>query len=191
MDIRQFFFNFRSYTPIPLIIAVLILAEPNWISFPVGIGIAILGEIIRILSVAHAGSATRTTSGAGGDELVMTGPYAYLRNPLYLGNFLMTAGLCIAAWPWMPWLLVITVVLFLVQYSLIINLEEEYLAKTFSQTYQKYKENVPRIIPRFPKYASGQDRLPSLKKAFRSEKSTLTSFFVVSLFIFLRWQIWS
>ena len=191
MDIRQFFFNNRSYTPIPLIIAVLVLAEPNWISFPIGIGVAILGELIRILSVAHAGSATRTTSGAGGDELIMTGPYAYHRNPLYLGNFFLTIGLCVAAWPWMPWMLLITFLLFVFQYAFIIHLEEEFLKGKFVQIYQLYSQNVPRVFPRLKKYRSGQNRIPSLRKALHSERSTLTSFFLVTILIFLRWRLWS
>ncbi|HDL19343.1 MAG TPA: isoprenylcysteine carboxylmethyltransferase family protein, partial [Bacteroidetes bacterium] len=151
---------------------------------------SVVGELIRIRAVAHAGSATRTTSGAGGEELVMTGPYAFMRNPLYLGNFLMASGLCIAAWPWMPWMLLLLFVLFVVQYAFIISLEEEYLQKNFGEIYQTYRQNVPRILPKLPSYNSGQERIPSLQKALHSERSTLTSFIFVSLLIFLRWQLW-
>ena len=133
MDIRKFFFDNRSYTPIPLIIAVLILAQPTWNTFLIGISISVVGELIRIRAVAHAGSATRTTSGAGGEELVMTGPYAFMRNPLYLGNFLMASGLCIAAWPWMPWMLLLLFVLFVVQYAFIISLEKNFCRITFAK----------------------------------------------------------
>ena len=156
----------------------------------IGIGIAILGELLRLWAVAHAGSATRTTSGAGGDELIMTGPYAYLRNPLYLGNFIMTSGLCLAAWPWMPWMLLIVFCLFIVQYGLIVSLEEEFLRSKFAQVYLQYCQNVPRFLPRLTLYGSGQERLPSFRKALRSERSTLTSFILVSVLIFLRWRIW-
>jgi protein-S-isoprenylcysteine O-methyltransferase Ste14 len=191
VDIREVVFNNRSYTPIPIIIVTLILAQPNWISFVLGILIALTGEAVRLWAVSHAGSATRTTSGAGGDELIMTGPFAHTRNPLYLGNFLLTIGLCIAAWPWMPWMLIIVIGLFIFQYSLIISLEEEYLRNKFSQLYQEYLQNVPRFIPRFKPYNSQQNRIPCFTKALRSERSTLTSLTVVSLLILLRWQVWS
>lgn len=190
MDIRKFFFDNRSYTPIPLIIAVLILAHPTWHTFLTGIAISVVGELIRVWAVAHAGSATRTTSGAGGEELVMTGPYAFIRNPLYLGNFFMASGLCIAAWAWMPWMLLLLIVLFVIQYALIINLEEEYLRNNFGDIYRTYVQNVPRILPKLMPYNSGQERFPSLQKALHSERSTLTSFISVSLLIFLRWQLW-
>ncbi len=191
MDIRKFFFDNRSYTPIPLILGVLILADPGWISFCSGIGVALLGEAIRIWAVSHAGSATRTTSGAGGETLIMTGPFAYIRNPLYAGNFLMSTGLCLAAWPWMPWMLLITIMLFSFQYSLIIHLEEEYLTGKFPQLYQQYLSNVPRIIPRLSKFSGGQEVSVSISRAIRSERSTIASFVIVTLFIFLRWHFWS
>ena len=167
------------------------LAKPTEFSLVVGMTIAVLGEIIRIWAVAHAGSATRTTSGAGGDELVMTGPYGHVRNPLYVGNFFLSTGLCIAAWPWMPWMLLITTLLFGFQYTLIIHLEEEYLHKRFSRLYHQYCQHVPRLFPRFSRYQSGQDRIPSFQKALHSERSTLTSFTLVTLFILLRWQMGS
>lgn len=191
MDIRRFFFDNRSYTPIPLILGVLILADPSWISFCSGIGVALLGEVIRIWAVSFAGSATRTTSGAGGDTLIMAGPYGYMRNPLYAGNFLMSTGICLAAWPWMPWMLLITIMLFIFQYSLIISLEEEYMSKKFPQLYQQYLSNVPRIIPRLSKFSDDREWSVSISKGIRSERSTIASFVFVTLFIYLRWHFWS
>ncbi len=190
MDPRKLIFDYRSYTPIPLLVVVLILAQPSGWSLILGISLAIVGELLRLWAVAHAGSATRTTAGAGGDELVMTGPYAHLRNPLYLGNFFMTTGLGVAAWAWMPWMLLIIFLLFAVQYGMIVSLEEEYLRSKFAQLYAQYCHNVPRYLPRLKPFRSGQERLPSLNKALRSERSTLASFVLVSLLIFLRWRIW-
>ncbi|MDQ7051390.1 MAG: methyltransferase [candidate division KSB1 bacterium] len=107
MDIREVFFNYRSYTPIPLLIALLIFAEPTATTYTAGLLLVILGEVLRTWAVRHAGGATRTTSGVGGDDLITHGPFAYVRNPLYLGNFFLGTGLVIMAWAWMPWMLLV------------------------------------------------------------------------------------
>ncbi|OQX58682.1 hypothetical protein B5M50_03950 [candidate division KSB1 bacterium 4484_219] len=189
MDIRQFLFRHRSYTPVPLLIAILVLANPTWISFAVGIAIALTGELLRLWGVSYAGSATRTTGEVGGDELITSGPFAHVRNPLYLGNFLLTCGFCIAAWAWMPWMLLLAIGLFAFQYGLIISLEEDFLQEKFGEAYQKYYQQVPRLIPRCRSYPFHQNRKPDLKKALRSERSTFISFGLVTLVILLRWQV--
>ncbi len=191
MDIREVVFNNRSYTPIPLILALLILAHPTPTSFWLGLLIALAGELLRIWGVSHAGSATRTTSGAGGDELITSGPFAVVRNPLYLGNFLISIGFTVAAWAWMPWMLLLVFVLFVFQYGLIVSLEEEYLQKKFGPVYERYKNHVPRFLPRLRPWADADRRRANWKAAFRSEKSTLTSFVSFALILWARWKLFS
>lgn len=189
MKIRQAFFKYRSYTPIPLIIAALILAKTTWMSYLFGLAIACLGETIRIWAVRYAGGATRTTGRVGGDELVTNGPFAHVRNPLYLGNFMLSLGVLIMAWPWMPWLLIIYIIVFAIQYGCIISLEEEYLLSTFGGEYEDYFQAVPRFIPSISGYSKGS-RLPSfLAKALRTEKNTLQSFAFVTIAILIRWLL--
>lgn len=187
MDLREKIFNYRSYTPIPLAIAVIILAETTIWSFLLGFLLALLGEIIRIWGVSYAGSATRTTSSAGGEVLVTNGAYAYIRNPLYLGNFILSLGICIMAWAWMPWMLFLYIALFSFQYGLIISLEEEYLRKQFGKLYQDYCQNVPRFFPQIKPYQNRGNIPSNIKKALESEKSTLANIVVFSLIILLRW----
>lgn len=191
MDIREVVFNNRSYTPIPLILIVLILASPTWPAFLLGLGIALLGEMLRIWGVSHAGSATRTTSGAGGDDLITSGPFAYVRNPLYLGNFLITIGFTVASWAWMPWMLILVILLFGIQYWLIISLEEEYLSQHFGYKYQLYKNHVGRFLPRMVPWPDRDPRSGNWRAALRSEKSTLTSFVTFALVLWLRWKLFS
>ena len=112
MTVREFLFNYRSYTPIPILIVMLILATPTPASLITGFVIALSGEFTRIWAVKHAGGATRTTSGVGGSVLITHGPYGMTRNPLYVGNFLLSTGLVIMAWAWMPYLLLLFWVLF-------------------------------------------------------------------------------
>lgn len=187
MDIREFLFNYRSYTPIPILIVVLIFAAPTPASLIAGFVIALTGELTRIWAVKHAGGATRTTSGVGGSLLITHGPYGLTRNPLYVGNFLLSTGLVIMAWAWMPWLLLLFWLLFFLQYSMIISLEEDYLSEEFGETYTQYCATVPRIIPQLTTLAKQSVETMSFARALRVEKSTLTSFALVSLAIFLRW----
>ncbi|MBN1350940.1 isoprenylcysteine carboxylmethyltransferase family protein [candidate division KSB1 bacterium] len=189
MDIREKIFNYRSYTPIPLAIAVIILAETTIWSFFVGLVTAIVGESIRFWGVSYAGSATRTTSGAGGDVLVTNGAFAYVRNPLYLGNFILSLGVCIMAWAWMPWMLLLYIALFAFQYAMIISLEEDYLNQTFKDVYADYARHVPRFIPRVTPYRNRGKISPDTSAAFRSEKSTLMNIVAFSIIILVRWLI--
>lgn len=189
MNMRQFFFKYRSYTPIPLIIAALILADTTLYSFIGGLIIALSGESLRLWSVRYAGSATRTTGQVGADVLVTSGPYGYLRNPLYLGNFLLSFGILIMAWPWMPWLLLIFLLLFYLQYGAIISLEEEFLREKFGLLYQEYENHVPSMVPRLRSWGRGDRQPTPLKKALRTERNSLQSFTVVTIAILLRWLL--
>ena len=189
MNIREILFNYRSYTPIPILIAVLILAAPTPATLSGGFVIALTGEATRIWAVKHAGGATRTTSGVGGSVLITHGPYGLTRNPLYVGNFLLSSGLVLMAWAWMPWMLLLFWGMFFLQYSMIISLEEEYLATEFGQQYEEYCKNVPRIIPQMTSFTKQTVETMPLAQALRVEKNTLTSFTLVSLAIFLRWLL--
>jgi protein-S-isoprenylcysteine O-methyltransferase Ste14 len=187
MNHRELFFKYRSYTPIPLILAALILAKTTWWSFIAGLLIAISGEAIRLWALRYSGSATRTTGRVGADELVTNGPYGRLRNPLYLGNFLLSMGVLVMAWPWMPWMLLILLAVFGVQYYNIITLEEDFLRKKFGTVYTEYEAAVPRVLPRLTSWGKG-DRVPtSLKKALRTERNSLQSLSAVTLILVLIW----
>lgn len=187
MSYREFFFTYRSYTPIPLLLAALIFARPTAASFLIGLLIAVMGESIRIWAVRYAGSATRTTGEVGADDLVTNGPYGYVRNPLYIGNFFISFGVLIMTWALMPWLLIVYLVLFFFQYSAIISLEEDFLKKKFSDQYAEYMRNVPRIIPRLTPWGRGDRQPTSLARALRTERRTLQSFSIVVLLVALRW----
>jgi protein-S-isoprenylcysteine O-methyltransferase Ste14 len=78
-------------------------------------------------------------------ELTQTGPYAYTRNPLYLGSMLMAAGFAVALLSW-PVALVLTVG-FVAIYVPVIASEERFLRATFPD-FDNYCRRVPRLIPR-------------------------------------------
>lgn len=175
MDIRNFFFKYRGFTPVPFVIIVLIYAKPSIISLVWGIAIMLIGEFIRIWGVAYAGGATRTRD-VGAPFLVTAGPFAHVRNPLYLGNMLMYSGAALIANIWLPWLVFATWIFFGIQYSLIVDLEEERLIELFGESYKKYKSTVPRFVPSFKALKEQTDTKPDYKMALKSEKSTFMSF---------------
>jgi len=174
-DPRDMFFRYRSYTPVPLVLLMLIFAKPTPASFAFGFPLAVAGELIRLWGVSIAGSETRVTGGVGASQLITSGPFAYVRNPLYLGNMLIYIGLGIASMALFPWLQVGALVFFLVQYRSIVSLEEEFLVKKFGDAYLRYRDAVPRFLPdgrKFPAAPAGQPE-PSWDRGLKSERRTL------------------
>lgn len=189
MDLRKILFKYRSYTPIPFIVAMILCAKPTIISILGGLVIVFIGEFIRLWGVSLAGSETRTTSGVGASHLVTSGPFAYVRNPLYLGNVTIYVGVAIMSWAAFPLLPVIILSYFLFQYTLIINLEEEYLIKTYGTEYQRYMKAVPRFFPTFKKFQQSGEDQPKLvwKKGIESERRTFQAIAIVMLIIIVLW----
>ena len=79
--------------------------------------------------------------------MVFSGPYRYVRNPMYIGYYTTLFGLSL----WLPssTLLLIIIVSWPVVNFLIVHLEEPQLEKRFKGSYLKYKEKVPRWVPKF------------------------------------------
>lgn len=192
MDIRQQLFRYRSYTPIPFIVIMLIFAEPTAQSVLLGSAVTVAGELIRFWGVAYAGSLTRVTGSVGAPAVVMAGPYAYVRNPLYIGNLLMYVGIGISSNALFPWLPIVALLFFGFQYVLIVALEEEFLEQEFGTAYLEYKKNVPRFIPRLLPYRTAvqAEQRPRWIEAFRSETRTLQALALVvgTLIVLWRWN---
>ncbi|MBM3265543.1 MAG: isoprenylcysteine carboxylmethyltransferase family protein [candidate division Zixibacteria bacterium] len=186
MDLRAFIFRIRSFTPIPLLAAVLIFADPSLASFFIGLLVALTGELVRLWAVGYTGPATRTRH-VGAPTLITDGPYAYVRNPIYVGNFVLSLGLCVMAWAWMPYMLAIFMVAFGTQYALIVSLEEEHLCERFGETYTRYLAHVPRFFPRFSRYPHASKTPFDLIAALRSDRRTFQSMTAVILLIAARW----
>ncbi len=190
-DLRQVLFQYRSYTPIPFLIVMVAFAEPGVVSFAVGLAVTLIGEGIRFWGVAYAGSLTRVTGGVGAPSLIVAGPFARMRNPLYVGNMIMYVGIGLMANALTPWLVVAAGLYFFFQYSMIVSLEEDFLSKEFGEEYHEYRKAVPRFIPRLTRFTSGaaEHQLPSWREGLRSEKRTLQALVLVTGLIVLRWVV--
>ncbi len=191
MDIRKILFKYRSYTPIPFILLMIVFAKPTIISIAGGLLVILLGEFIRLWGVSVAGSETRTTKSVGGSQLITSGPFGYLRNPLYLGNICIYFGVGIMSWAAFPLLPIITLSYFIFQYTLIVSLEEEHLTKTYGAEYQRYLKSVPKFIPSLRKYKDGANNQPQLdwKRGIKSEQRTFQAILIVVFIIVVIWML--
>lgn len=181
---KSYLFTYRSYTPIPFLVVMILFASPTASSLAIGFLLAVFGESIRFWGVSYVGSETRTTGIVGGTQLVTNGPYAYVRNPLYLGNILMYLGIGIMSNALVPWLQLVAVAYFVFQYAVIISLEEKYLEQTFSE-WKSYSANVPRFIPRIKKFSDNHDLTPNFPRAIRSERSSLIALGSLTFLLFV------
>ena len=184
MDLRNFLFSNRSFTPIPLVLAILYLSSLSYPYFIIGIGLIVVGESIRIYAVRFAGGATRTTN-VGAPSLCTSGPYSRCRNPLYLGNMIIYCGVVLVAGGQFVWpLLFIVFAFFTLQYSMIISLEEETLVKLFGNEYRLYRESVPKLFPRLSPWLGNDKRVPlTIIQTLQTEKRTLQNIIIIIILI--------
>src|SRR6202034_1345500 len=117
------------------------LARPTWRLLAVGAIVVAPGLLIRALASGHVRK---------NESLATSGPYAYTRNPLYLGSLLMGVGFALAARSW--WVGVALVVMFLAIYVPVIHDEEAFLRTKFPE-FDEYARRVPRMVPRLTAYA--------------------------------------
>ena len=136
----------RIRVPLGFIFAAVfvLLARPTKISLIAGALAMLPGLILRGLASGHVQK---------DKQLTISGPYAYTRNPLYLGSLLMAAGFAIAAQSW--WIVAIMLAMFASIYVPVIAGEERYLRQAFPG-YDDYARHVPRLLPRLTRYGAEQ-----------------------------------
>jgi protein-S-isoprenylcysteine O-methyltransferase Ste14 len=132
----------RSRVPLGFVFAAAYLwfARPTWTSLVGGAGIVLAGILVRALASGHI----RKNA-----ELATTGPYAYTRNPLYLGSILIALGFIVAARN--LWIGLAALAMFAFVYLPVIKAEEGYLRSAFPD-YAPYASHVPRFFPRLTPY---------------------------------------
>ncbi|MCX8056998.1 MAG: isoprenylcysteine carboxylmethyltransferase family protein [Ignavibacteria bacterium] len=191
MNIGKFFFKYRSYTPLPFLILMILYSNPNIYSMIFGFLFVVLGEFIRIWANSWAGSETRTTGGVGGTFLIVSGPYAYVRNPLYIGNVIIYFGLGIMSNAVFPYLQILALVYFFYQYYEIVKEEENFLKQKFGDEYKDYCSKVNRFLPKFSKYENSKIEQPefSWKKGWQSEVRSIQASLSVIAILVLIWII--
>jgi protein-S-isoprenylcysteine O-methyltransferase Ste14 len=139
-----------------------------------GACLALCGELLRLWALGYTGLPTRRQY-LDAPRLITAGPYAYLRNPLYLGNLLNGAAVALAAsaglGAYAPWFFCAAVGIHTALYTTIIPLEETFLRRQFGKDYDSYCQHVPALFPRLTAARGGEGRF-CLATALRFEWST-------------------
>jgi protein-S-isoprenylcysteine O-methyltransferase Ste14 len=141
---------FRHRTALPLPLAGVILGlrvgetAPSAILVAAGVAVTAAGELIRLWGVRHIGAISRTRSQRLG-PLVASGPFALIRNPLYVGNILIWVGFALSAR--LAWLAPLIVLLLGAEYHAIVRWEESLLVSRLGDAYRDYAARVPRWVP--------------------------------------------
>ena len=188
---REKLFTLRSYTPIPFLLVMIISAQPTMITMMVGVLLVASGESLRFWGVAYAGSLTRVTGSVGAPEVIVAGPFAYVRNPLYVGNMLTYIGIGVMSNALFPWLVIAAAAYFAFQYYQIVLVEEEFLVNEFGAGYVEYKKKVPRFNPLVIPYAhpSQVHQQARWHEAVRSERRTFQALGLVLLVLLVLWYM--
>ena len=150
-DVKAFVFKNRgALLAVP---AVLLAAfgKPSAFSVTVGLPVALAGEALRCWAVGYSGVTTREDHVIA-PELVTAGPYAHVRNPLYVGNFITALGFAIAftggsGFGKASALMAASLGTMAAVYATIIPHEEAYLRSQFGEPYERYCATVPQIVP--------------------------------------------
>jgi len=137
----------RIRVPLGFAFAILYfwLARPTWRFLALGAILIVPGLVIRALASGHVRK---------NEALATSGPYAYTRNPLYLGSLLIGIGFAVAARSW--WVGGVLVVMFLAIYMPVISSEEDFLREKFPE-FSGYARRVPRMLPRITPGIRGED----------------------------------
>src|SRR6266404_6770485 len=179
---------FRHRGWLPLLFLGIPLVMPGATSpfrWEVGITLIVIGEAIRLAGVAAAGTVTRRRSRTV-QRLVSYGIFAWVRNPLYIGNFLIWMGFVTISG--VLWFLPTAVLLFAIEYELIVRYEEGVLVSIFGREYLDDKTWTPRWIPRKPK---GEQPVGEYHwaEAFKSEISTFLQYAVLLVAFWIKSQV--
>ena len=190
MDTGNFLFKYRSYTPIPLALYILYNSHPEIQNVLIGFILISIGESLRMWAVSYAGGITRTTN-VGAPSLCTSGPYGYTRNPLYIGNMIIYSGVVFVAGSLnILSMLIVTWAFFIIQYYLIINLEQNTLIDIFGKEYKNYMNNVPIFFPRLTSWKNKDKYIPmKFSKTIKTEKRTLQNIILLILIIYFKYYL--
>ncbi len=156
-----------------LVAAFAWFSRPDMKSLALGLPVSLLGLLLRGWATGHVEKNIK---------LAESGPYAYVRNPLYLGTLLVAAGFVIASREW--WLAILFGAVFLLIYLPAIELEEQHLRKLFP-SFTPYAERVPALWPT-PRPVRRNERFRWDLYIRNREYQALIGFIVGALYLIVR-----
>jgi len=154
----------------------LVIAQPTLVTLVPGLALGLSGLLIRAWAAGHLRKH---------QELTVSGPYRWTRNPLYLGSLIMGSGLCLASGIF--WLVLVFIPLFVMIYLPVMKREEDELSNSAGEDYLEYKNLVPLFIPGIP------SRMPLKPAGFsidwfirNREYNAVTGFLIISAYLAIR-----
>src|SRR4051812_11463687 len=143
-------FRYRSFLPVPLALILLLVRRgesDGRALLVVGAIIVMTGQALRLWAVRHIGTISRTRTTRYG-PLMTAGPYAVVRNPLYVGNWLLWTGF--AVWSRLLWMVPVAWLVFFFQYRAIARWEAAFIRSKYLDAYDDYARQVRSWMPRWP-----------------------------------------
>ncbi|MHB8454536.1 MAG: methyltransferase family protein [Acidiferrobacterales bacterium] len=153
LGLQQFVFDLgsrryrhRQFVTIAYLVLLTILGTPDRFAvlFWPGAALVFIGESIRLWASGHVKKDR---------VLAVTGPYAFVRHPLYLGNHSVVLGFCLACGLW--WSFPVWIALSFAFYPSAIRREDALLHRVFGSEWEDWRDHVRALIPRFSPYRSG------------------------------------
>ncbi|OFW13641.1 MAG: hypothetical protein A3F69_04880 [Acidobacteria bacterium RIFCSPLOWO2_12_FULL_66_10] len=183
-------FRRRTLIPLPITIALLGVRAGETASsaglLATGVAATLAGEMVRLWAVRHIGVISRTRSDRLG-PLVASGPFALVRNPIYLGNIALWAGFALIAR--LVWMAPVIVALLAAEYHAIVRWEERLLESRLGDAYRAYAERVPRWLPTFTTSPEQLEGTRSWRETLFSERGTLIAIAGGYLLLWLKAQV--
>jgi protein-S-isoprenylcysteine O-methyltransferase Ste14 len=181
-------FRYRSFLPVPLALMLLLIrsGEVDGRTLMVaGALLVVAGQSLRLWAVRHIGTISRTRTTRYG-PLMTAGPYAIVRNPLYVGNWLLWTGF--AVWSRLLWMLPIAWIVFFMQYRAIANWEAAFIRSKYLTAYDEYAGQVRAWMPWWPPRAAllAVTPLHPWRDVFFSERGTLLAVALMSLLLTIK-----
>ncbi len=184
-------FRHRTSIPVPVALALLLIrigeAPPSSTLVLAGAVLTLAGEWLRLVAVHHIGVISRTRSTRLG-PLVTSGPFAIVRNPLYVGNIAIWTGFALIAR--LLWMVPLVAALLALEYTAIVRWEEQLLIERYGDEYRAYAARVGRWIPRLTHSAGANVAADGARfswtETFYSERGTLIAIAAGFLLLWLK-----
>ncbi len=167
-------YRFRQFVTIAFIVLLTIVGEPaRWPAlFPFGAALVVIGELLRFWASGHVKK---------DKALATTGPYSFVRHPLYVGNHLALIGFCLASGLWWSWIGWLVIAIFF--YPSAIGHEDAVLHNLFGKDWEDWRAKVRALIPRLTPYKPGTRGEWSLAQSRHNGEIIIGAWLLASLII--------
>lgn len=127
----------RQALAIALIVVYAATAAPVPLLAAIGLGVAFVGAVVRLYASGYI---------VKNEQLATSGPYRFVRHPLYTGNILFVVGFALAGWRW--WGIPLAVLFFWFYYPTAIEYEDRKLRRIFGAVWEQWAARTPALVPR-------------------------------------------